>query len=46
MRPLTLPVQLEAEQEEDGDQFVLNLPDGTSQKQVFKFCHDEELFQC
>ena len=34
MRPLTLPVQVETEQEEDGDQFVLNLPDGTSQKQV------------
>ena len=32
MRPLEVPVQVEQEEEED--KFVLNLPDGTSHRQV------------
>ena len=35
MRPLDLTVNLEEEQEDD--KFILNLPDGTSHKQVHKY---------
>ena len=34
MRPLELSVNLEEKEEDNEDKFVLNLPDGTSHKQV------------